>query len=94
MTENRFSAEVVRAVLHHMNDDHAADSLDIVRAFVDSHAQSAVMTGCDQFGGVWQYTTASGETAEARIEWAREALERKDLKTEIVDLLTRAQSGS
>lgn len=91
MTANRFSAEVVQAVLHHMNDDHLDDSLQIVRALVNPGATAATMSDCDQFAGTWEYQTADGQSHTARIEWEREALERKDLKDHIVALLERAQ---
>lgn len=51
MAEDPFSEGVVRAVVRHMNDDHAADSVLIVRVHGGvPDATEAVMTGMDAAG--------------------------------------------
>lgn len=57
-----FDPAVIAAVLHHMNDDHADDSLVIARAFGDRQAQSARMVGVDGLAGYWVYATAPSDT--------------------------------
>ncbi|MGY0230403.1 DUF2470 domain-containing protein [Longispora urticae] len=56
---NPFSPDVVAAVARHMNDDHAADSVLIVRAFGGVPAAVAVrMTGLDGDGMDFEVTSA------------------------------------
>ena len=73
------------AVLHHMNDDHADDSLLIVRAFGDPDAVSATMTDLDHRGGTWAYT-AGGAEAQLTVPWSREIDERPQIRQQIVFL--------
>ncbi len=78
-----FSADVVAAVLHHMNDDHRDDSVVIVRAFAGVEPSSASMTDLDEHGGTWRYTV-DGEEQELRMPWSTELTERPQLRREIV----------
>lgn len=80
-----FPAEVVEAVLHHMNDDHTDDSLVIVRAFADPAAAVATMTGLDSAGGTWD-VEVDGSTRVVTIPWTEPAVERADLRREVVRL--------
>ncbi|MET0931446.1 MAG: DUF2470 domain-containing protein [Aeromicrobium sp.] len=84
-----FPAEVVEAVLHHMNDDHTDDSLVIVRAFAETDAVSAVMTGLDSAGGTWDVDSGSSSRT-VTIPWTEPALERADLRREVVRLHDQA----
>lgn len=84
-----FSPEVVAGVLHHMNDDHNADSLLFVHAFAGVEADSAVMTGFDHLGGTWSYTVG-GVDHELTIPWATEISERPEVRREIVAIYDRA----
>jgi hypothetical protein len=84
-----FPAEVVDAVLHHMNDDHTDDSLVIVRAFAEPDASSATMTGLDSAGGTWAADVA-GVSRTVTIPWTEPALERGDLRREVVRLHDQA----
>lgn len=52
-----FAPDVVAAVLRHMNDDHAADNLTIVRAFVDPLAEQVVMMYLNDTASTWAYST-------------------------------------
>ena len=68
---HEFDEAVIAAVLRHMNDDHTADNLLIARAFGDADAgepTSAVMTGFDGDGGVWD-VTRDGAVSELRVPW-------------------------
>lgn len=84
-----FPAEVVDAVLHHMNDDHTDDSLVIVRAFAEPDAAAATMTDLDSAGGTWD-VEVDGTTRVVTIPWTEPALERADLRREVVRLHDQA----
>jgi hypothetical protein len=91
MTPAVFSPEIVDAVLRHMNTDHAADNLVIVRAFADPAAASAVMTGLDGDGGEWAVTSQAGQTTTVRIDWATPVTERAGIRREVVVLYDAAR---
>ncbi|QWC85088.1 DUF2470 domain-containing protein [Nocardioidaceae bacterium] len=87
-----FPPEVTEAVLSHMNDDHAQDSLTIVRAHGYPAARSAEMTGVDEHGGTWHVVDAVGE-ASVRIGWlGGEVTERAQLRQEVVRLFEAARA--
>ncbi|MDO4241934.1 MAG: biliverdin-producing heme oxygenase [Microbacteriaceae bacterium] len=86
----KFSPEITERVLAHMNDDHSADSLLIVRAYGSSEASSARMIDVDTAGGVWQVTSPAGEH-EVRIAWpGGEISEREEIRREVVVLFEEA----
>jgi hypothetical protein len=77
----------VDAVLTHMNDDHADDSLAIVREHGYPAATAAEMTGVDLDGGTWHVTDAIGE-ASVRITWPGGPVpDRAGLRAAIVALV-------
>lgn len=85
-----FSPETVAAVLAHMNDDHAEDSLVIVRAFALRGATAAAMAGLDADGGVWT-ATVDGAPVEVRVPWpAGPISERAEIRREVVALYEQA----
>lgn len=84
-----FPAEVVQAVLRHMNEDHTEDSLTIVRAFADPAATAATMTGLDGAGGTWD-ASRGGRTISVTVPWTEPAVERADLRREVVRLHEQA----
>ncbi|MRJ75742.1 DUF2470 domain-containing protein [Aeromicrobium sp. SMF47] len=84
-----FPAEVVRAVLRHMNEDHTEDSLTIVRAYAEPEASAATMTGLDGAGGTWD-AQVRGRTVSVTVPWTEPAVERADLRREVVRLHERA----
>lgn len=83
-----FSPDVVTAVLEHMNNDHAQDSLVIVRAFARRDAESARMTGLDGSGGEWD-ASVRGEIVPVRIPWPNPVTERPQIRRAVVDLYHR-----
>lgn len=86
-----FSPEIVAAVLHHMNDDHADDSLLIARAFGDRAASESRMVDLDGDGGDWMYRTApDGPEVPLRVAWSAPIAERPEIRREIVVLYDRA----
>ncbi|MCU1688828.1 MAG: hypothetical protein JWN20_756 [Jatrophihabitantaceae bacterium] len=79
-----FPAEVVAAISHHMNDDHGADSLLIVRALGGiADADSALMTDMDGDGADFEAVLASG-TVAVRVPWRWPLTERAQVRPEIV----------
>ena len=80
-----FSGDVVAAVLHHMNDDHADDSLVIVRGFAEPRATAATMTGLDADAGQWS-AEVDGVQLQVRIPWLGPVAERADIRREVVAL--------
>jgi hypothetical protein len=85
-----FSPEVVAAVLHHMNHDHADDNVLLVRAFADREVKDATMHGLDELGGIWHYEV-EGEQHELRIPWPGAPLrERADIRRDVVALYDAA----
>lgn len=70
MVTHTFDADVIAAVLRHMNSDHHDDNLLIARAFAapsGTEITDAVMTGFDGDGGVWQISR--GAVSELRVPW-------------------------
>ncbi|MCL3817043.1 DUF2470 domain-containing protein [Aeromicrobium wangtongii] len=84
-----FSSDVVDAILGHMNGDHTADNLAIVRAFAEPAATSATMTGLDEFGGTWD-AVVDGEARPVTIPWLGTVAERADVRREVVALYDAA----
>jgi hypothetical protein len=81
-----FTDDVVAAIMSHMNDDHAADSLVIVRAFGDQPlATSVTMTGMDA-DGIDFDAVVGDDTVAVRIPWAEQLTERAQVRTEVVRL--------
>ncbi|HEX5859366.1 MAG TPA: DUF2470 domain-containing protein [Microbacterium sp.] len=86
-----FDESTVRAVLRHMNTDHADDNLLIARAFGDPLASGAVMTGFDGGGGEWLVTRHDASTTALRVPWpAAPIAERPQVRREIVALYDEA----
>lgn len=78
-----FAPDVVRAVTAHMNDDHRADNVLIVQAFVDAAASDAEMVDLDVTGGTWAYE-AEGERKEAHVTWPVPVESRADIRKAVV----------
>lgn len=84
-----FDSQVVAAVTAHMNDDHAADSLLIVRAFAEPGAVEARMTGVDREAGEW-VVVIDGRDHTVRIPWLEPVTDRAGLRTAVVALYKAA----
>lgn len=91
MTGMVFTPDVVTAILRHMNDDHAADSLAIVRAHGGPpDAVAARMTGLDATGGDFTAALPGGAEVPVRIPWSHPLTERAEVRTEVVRLYEEA----
>ena len=85
-----FGDDIVAAVLHHMNDDHAADNLLIARAFGTPSADAARMVHVDGLAGQWVYTAGDAVVLPLRVVWSQPISERAEIRREIVVLYDRA----
>lgn len=85
-----FTPEVVAAVTRHMNDDHAADNVVIVRALGGvSDATAATMTTCDAAGITFDVTSPAG-VAPVTIAWSSPVTERPQIRAEVAAMYHRA----
>ena len=87
MTNNRpFDEATIRGVTRHMNEDHAEDTLLIVRAVGERpDATDAKMLGLDNDGADYEVTSPAG-VETIRIPWARRLEERIEIRQDIVRL--------
>lgn len=86
-----FTDEVVRAVVTHMNDDHAADNLVICRALADlPDANGARMTDLDD-QGLTLVAEVAGEEHTVKVPWFETPVDRVGIRHEIVRLFETAQ---
>ncbi len=85
-----FDVSVVTAVVRHMNEDHADDTLLIVRALggLDA-ATSARMTAWDADGGDY-VAVVDGVETPVRIPWSQRLTERTEVRAEVVAMYERA----
>ena len=84
--------EAVARAIAHMNDDHAEDSLLIVRELAEPSATAARMTGIDGHGGTWVATVA-GEERVVRIAWPARVADRTGIRDAVVALHRQARVG-
>lgn len=88
-----FDHDTVDAVLAHMNDHHAEDSLTIVRAHGYPAATSAEMTSLDEHGATWHVVDGHAE-AGVRVSWPSGPLhEAAGVRREVVALHAAARSS-
>jgi len=80
---------VIAAVTGHMNGDHAADNLLIVRAFAEPAATGARMTGLDGESGEW-VAEVDGSERTVRVPWLGPVTDRASIRTEVVALYEAA----
>jgi hypothetical protein len=86
-----FPAEIVTAVLRHMNDDHLDDNILIARAFGGGPVGEARMTGFDGEGGDWIVADPDGGESALRVPWpGGEITERPQVRQQIVALYDAA----
>jgi hypothetical protein len=84
-----FSADIINAVLAHMNGEHNDDNLVIARAFGSLEATDATMTTLDGDGGTWEYLL-DDETRTVTVPWSTSISERPEIRREVVVTYERA----
>lgn len=88
-----FDADVITAVLRHMNGDHTDDNILIARAFAepsDAEITASIMTGFDGDGGLWEITH-DGAVTELRVPWPGGPIDdRPSVRREVVALYDAA----
>jgi putative heme iron utilization protein len=92
---NPFPPEVVAQIMKHMNNDHAADSVLICRAFGGRpNATAAVMSGMDADGIEFE-VTVDGATLPTRVPFSRKLTQRAEVRVEVTRLYhdARAELG-
>ncbi|WP_084265314.1 biliverdin-producing heme oxygenase [Actinomadura macra] len=93
MEQEPFTAEVVAAIARHMNDDHAADSVVIVRALGGQPAATAaVMTGMDA-DGIDFSVQVDGRSVPVRIPWSERLTQRAQVRAEVVRMYDKAREA-
>lgn len=87
---NPFTLPVVAAVMKHMNSDHSADSLLIVKAFGgEPNATSATMSGMD--GEAIEFDAiVNGSSKKVRVAWSHPLTERAQIRPEVVRMYREA----
>lgn len=87
-----FDAETSRAILAHMNGDHAMDNLVIVRANGAATAVAATMTEIDAVAGVWIAQLDDGAEERVIVPWTEPLTDRRSARVQIVQVHTAAQA--
>ncbi len=90
----QFAPDVVAAVLAHMSDDHADDSLLICRTLGGRpDATAAVMTGFDHEAATFDVSVPDGVVG-VRLAWDRPVRDRADVRVAVVAMFRAAQERS
>src|SRR5262245_36161915 len=81
-----FGPDVVAAVMRHMNEDHAADSVLICRAQGGQPATTeARMSGMDAMA-IEFVATVGGDEVVVRVPWAAPVTERAQIRAEVAQM--------
>ena len=81
-----FSQDVVDAVARHMNTDHVADCLTIVRGAAGVPEASAARLADVDAEGATFVAFVDGAERPVRVAWSRPISERAEIRTEVVAL--------
>ncbi|WP_131740606.1 DUF2470 domain-containing protein [Actinomadura roseirufa] len=93
MEQEPFTGEVVAAIARHMNEDHAEDSVLIVRVFgAQPTATAAVMTGMDADGIDFE-ADVEGRRVQVRVPWSERLTRRPQVRAEVVRLYDEARAA-
>ncbi|MFD0684302.1 DUF2470 domain-containing protein [Actinomadura fibrosa] len=93
MEQPPFTAGVVAAITRHMNEDHAEDTVFIVRALGGRpDAATAAMTGMDADGADFT-AEVDGRPVAVRIPWSRRLTERAEVRAEVVRMYDEARAA-
>ncbi|XP_030463796.2 uncharacterized protein LOC115683396 isoform X1 [Syzygium oleosum] len=83
-------AQFTKPVTSHMNRDHAEDTKLIVRHWTSIPVDSAYMLDLDSLGFSVK-ATCQGSNFKLRVPFPRQAVDRKDVKTLVVEMLQAAK---
>lgn len=84
VSDEPFGPDVVAAIMRHMNDDHADDSLLICRALGGQpSADAAAMTGMDA-DGIDFVAVVRGDDVSVRVPFSERLTERGQVRLEVV----------
>jgi hypothetical protein len=81
-----------RAILRHMNGDHAVDNLVIVQANGAATAVAATMTEIDAIAGVWLAQLDGGDVAQVVVPWTSPLEDRRSARAQIVEVHEAARA--
>lgn len=88
--DNWLTDEIVQAVCRHMNDDHEADNLLIVKAFGGfADAVSATLSSLDLDSAYFTVELADS-TASCPVPWSSRLADRAQIRAEMVEFYLRA----
>ncbi|MGF3056364.1 DUF2470 domain-containing protein [Microbacterium sp. YY-01] len=88
---NPFSDDVVAAVRHHMNDDHADDNLLIARAFGGDDITGSTFVDFDENAARWQVQRGNAEPELLAVGWPDAPIsERAEVRRQVVVIYTMA----
>ncbi len=82
-TEDPFTPDVVAAVMRHMNDDHADDSLLIVRALGGAPTASTARMGGMDPEAIEFTAVVDGSDVVVRVPWGAPITERRQVRAEV-----------
>lgn len=86
-----FAPEVVAAVVAHMVEDHAADTLRIARSQGGvPEATAARLRGIDPAGLAIEARLADGSVTEVRVPWGTVPADRAAIRLELVRMVEEA----
>lgn len=91
-----FTADVVDAVVAHMNGDHAGDQLAIVRTHAKPSAASATLITIGADGLAFDVQTGDGDgavTERVTVAWPMPIEQRADIRRAVVMLMPRPHRG-
>lgn len=87
-------ADVLDAIVAHMNDEHRDDSLTIVRALGERpSATAATLTRLDPTGVVFDVSLADGRTDSVVVAWQTVPIERADVRHELVRMTEASRNA-
>jgi hypothetical protein len=89
-----FAPEVVAAVVAHMVDDHAEDTLRIARAQGGApDARAARLLALDADGLAIEAQLADGSVAQVRVPWGTVPADRTGIRLELVRMVEEADEA-
>lgn len=89
MTHDWLTSEVIRSVTEHMNDDHRADTLTMIKPHLPD-AVSATVAGLDQYAMHIIATDARGFDQLVALPWPSPLQCREDIRRNVIWLYQRA----